>query len=140
MPSNLDLARDFYAALARADADRLRELLHPQFAGHVTDGAPSGLGGTHTGPKPMLRRVGGPVDRLFAARPAPQRFLSCESGEVVVTGSYTGQPPGAGQPLTAAFAHVLAFRDGRLAELRQFTDSHHRPQAAAAGPEHGPAH
>jgi len=51
---------------------------------------------------------------------------------VVVTGSYTGQPPGAGQPLTAAFAHVLAFRDGRLAELRQFTDSHHRPQAAAA--------
>jgi hypothetical protein len=29
MPSHLDQARDFYAALARADADRLRCLLHP---------------------------------------------------------------------------------------------------------------
>ena len=132
MPSNLHLARDFYAALARADADRLRELLHPRFTGHVTDGTPSGPGGTYVGPKAMLRHVGGPVDRLFAARPAPERFLSCESGEVVVTGRYTGQPPGAAEPQAAAFAHVLTFRDGRLAELRQFTDSHHRPQAAAA--------
>src|SRR5215813_1828809 len=92
MPSNLDLARDFYAALARADADRLLELLHAQFTGHVTDGMPAGLGGTYTGPKAMLSEVWGPVDRLFAARPVPERFLSCESGEVVVTGSYTGQP------------------------------------------------
>ena len=76
MPSNLELARDFYAALARADADRLRELLHPRFTGHVTDGTPAGLGGTHPGPTAMLRHVGGPVDRLFAARPAPERFLS----------------------------------------------------------------
>ena len=132
MPSNLDLARDFYAALTRADADRLRELLHPQFTGQVTDGTPAGLGATHPGPTAMLRHVGGPVDRLFAARPAPERFLSCESGEVVVTGSYTGQPPGAGRPQAAAFVHVLAFRDGQLAELRQFTDSHRRQQATTA--------
>lgn len=93
---------------------------------------PAGPGGTYTGPKAMLREVGGPVDRLFAAWPVPERFLSCESGEVVVTGSYTGPPPGAGRPLTAAFAHVLAFRDGQLAELRQFTNSHRWQQAAAA--------
>jgi len=49
-----------------------------------------------------------------------------------VTGRYTGQPPGAGQPQAGAFAHVLAFRDGRVAELRQFTNSHRREQAAAA--------
>src|SRR5215471_20162182 len=132
MPSNLDLARDFYAAHARADADRLRELLHPQFTGHVTGGTPSGPGGTHPGPTAMLRDVGGLSIVFFAARLAPERFLSCESGEVVVTGRYTGQPPGAGQPLTDAFAHVLAFRDGRLAELRQFTDSHRGQQPAAA--------
>ena len=130
MPSNLDLARDFYAALARADADRLLELLHPQFTGHVTDGMPSGLDGTYTGPTAMLRQVG-PVDRHFADRPAPERFLSCESGEVVVTGSYTVQPPGADRPQAAAFAYVLAFRDGQLAELRQFTDNHCWQQAAA---------
>jgi uncharacterized protein len=52
---------------------------------------------------------------------------------VVVTGSYTGQPPGAGRPQAAAFAHVLAFRDGRLAELHQFTGNHRGQQAAAVG-------
>src|SRR5262249_52966404 len=83
---------------------RLLELLHAQFTGHVTDGMPAGLGGTYTGPKAMLREVWGPVDRLFAARPVPERFLSCESGEVVVTGGYTGQPPGADRPRTAAMA------------------------------------
>jgi ketosteroid isomerase-like protein len=94
---------------------------------------PSGPGGTYTGPKAMLREVGDPVDRLFAAWPVPGRFLRCDSGEVVVTGSYTGPPPGAGRPLTAAFARVLAFRDGQLAELRQFTNSHRWQHAAAAG-------
>ena len=48
-----------------------------------------------------------------------------------MTGSYTVQPPGADRPQAAAFAYVLAFRDGRLAELRQFTDNHCWQQAAA---------
>ena len=71
MPSNLDLARDFYAAHARADADRLRELLHPQFTGHVTDGTPAGLGGTHPGPTAMLCDVGG-LSIVFSP-PGPRR-------------------------------------------------------------------
>ena len=77
MPSNLDLARDFYAALARADADRLRELLHPRFTGHVTDGTPSGLGGTHPGPTAMLRRVGGLS--IVLSPPGP-----CQNGSLAV--------------------------------------------------------
>src|SRR5215831_1554086 len=120
MPSNLDLARDFYAALARADADRLLELLHPQFTGHVTDGMPAGLGGTHPGPTAMLRQVR-PVDRHFAARPAPERFLSCESGEVVVTGSHTGQPPGAGWQQAAAGAGLGTVR--RMFEAAERRDA-----------------
>jgi ketosteroid isomerase-like protein len=132
MSSNLDLARAFYAALARPDTGRLLELMHPQFTGHVTDGLPDGLGGTYAGPTAMLREVCGPVSRRFAAMPLPEQFLTCEGGEVVVTGSYTIAPPGAGRRLTAAFVHVLVFRDGQLAELRQVTDGHRWQQAAEA--------
>jgi hypothetical protein len=71
MPSDLDLARDFYAALARADADRLLELLHPRFTGHVTDGMPSGLGGTHPGPTAMPRHLGGLS--ITISPPGPRR-------------------------------------------------------------------
>ena len=132
MPSSLDLARAFYAALARADAGLLLELMHPQFTGRLTDGMPGGFGGTYAGPEAMLCEAYRPVARRFAARPTPEQFLTCDRGEVVVTGSYALDPPGAGRPLTAAFAHVLTFRDGQLAGLRQVTDTHRWHQAAAA--------
>ena len=130
MPSNLELARDLYAAFERADAGRILELLHPQFVGHVSEGMPDGVGGRHVGPYAMLRDVWAPVARRFAVRPVPDRFLTCAGGEIVVIGRYVGEPP-RGAPLSAAFAHVLTFRDDRIAELRQITDSHRWHDAAA---------
>ena len=64
-----------------------------------------------------------PVARRFAARPVPERFLTCDGGERVVIGHYVGQPPGPGGPLSAVFAHILTFRDDRIAELIQITDT-----------------
>jgi ketosteroid isomerase-like protein len=132
MRSNADVARELYAAFERADPKLLLELLHPDFVGHVSEGMPWGWGGTHVGPAAMLTQVWAPVWRCFRARPVPERFLSCEDGTVVVTGTYVGQPPDATPPLTAAFAHVLALRDGQVCELRQITDTHRWAQAAAA--------
>jgi ketosteroid isomerase-like protein len=48
-----------------------------------------------------------------------------------VIGNYVGQPLGSEEPMTAAFVHVLAFRDGRIVELRQVTDSQRWSDAAA---------
>jgi len=132
MPSNIDVARELYVAFERGDPKLLLELLHPDFVGHVSEGMPGGLGGRHAGPAAMLTEVWGPVWRRFRARPVPERFFSCDDGSVVVTGTYVGQPPSATPPLTAAFAHVLALRDGQVRELRQITDTHHWAQAATA--------
>jgi ketosteroid isomerase-like protein len=132
MPSNLELTHDLYSAFARADAERLLQLLHPEFVGYVTEGMPDGIGGTHTGPTAMLTEVWAPVARRFAVRPLPDRFYTCDDGDVVVIGSYVGEPPGTDRPFTAAFAHVLAFRDGLIAELRQVTDSQGWGEAAAS--------
>ena len=132
MPSNTDVARELYLAFERADPKRLLELLHPDFVGHVSEGMPWGWGGRHEGPAAMITEVWAPVWRRFRARPVPERFLSCDDGTVVVTGTYAGQPPGATAPLEAAFAHVLALRDGQVCELRQITDTHRWAQAATA--------
>lgn len=132
MPTNLELARDLYDAFARADAAGLVALLHPQFVGHVSDGLPGGFGGTHRGPEMMLAEAWAPVFRRFAVRPVPDRLIACEDGEVIAIGSYVGDPPGAEQALRAAFAHVLAFREGRIAELRQITDTQIWSEAAAS--------
>jgi len=132
MPSNADVARELYAAFERGDPKVLLELLHPDFVGLVSEGMPGGLGGAHAGPGAMLSEVWAPVWRRFRVRPVPERFLICDDGTVVVTGTYIGQPPDGTPPLTAAFAHVLALRDGQVRELRQITDTHRWAQAAAA--------
>lgn len=132
MSSDTDIARELYAAFERADPNLLMELLHPDFVGHVSEGMPWGWGGMHVGPAAMLAEVWAPVWRRFRVRPVPERFLSCDDGTVVVTGTYVGQPRDAAAPLAAAFAHVLALRDGQVCELHQITDTHRWAQAAAA--------
>jgi uncharacterized protein len=132
MPSDTDVARELYAAFERADSKLLLELLHPDFVGHVSEGMPWRWGGTHAGPAAMLTEVWAPVWRGFRVRPVPERFLGCDDGTVVVTGTYVGQPKDTTCPLTAAFAHVLALRDGQVCELRQITDTRRWAEAAAA--------
>jgi ketosteroid isomerase-like protein len=123
MPTTLDLARELYDAFADADGQQLVALLHSDFRGHVSEGMPLGVGGTHVGPTAMLHEVWIPVAQCFAARPVPERFLTCDDGDIVVLGRYEGQPAGPGRPLSAVFAHVLTFRDDRIAELIQITDT-----------------
>ena len=131
MPSDTGVARELYGAFERRDPKLLLDLLHPDFVGHVSEGMPGGWGGPHIGPEAMLTEVWAPVWRRFRVRPVPERFLRCDDGTVVVTGTYVGEPRHATSPLTAAFAHVLALRDGQVRELRQITDTQRWAQAAA---------
>ena len=131
MSAQLELAREVYDALGTADAPRLVELMHPDFVGHVSEGMPEGVGGVHRGPRAMLADVWAPIARRFAVRPVAERFLPCDGGDVVVLGTYAGAPPGSDTPLRAAFAHALSFRDGRVVELRQITDTQRWADAAS---------
>jgi uncharacterized protein len=121
----------FYEAMHRADAQALLGALAGDFVGHVTDGlAP--LGGTHTGPKEMLRRAWLPAHRIYGALPYPEDCLEATDGRVVVLGRYRGTPPATGRPFEAVFTHVFRLRDGVIAEARQITDSHSWIDAADA--------
>ena len=47
---------------------------------------PGGVGGTHAGPAATRTEVWTPIARRFAARPVPERFLSCDGGDQEVDG------------------------------------------------------
>jgi ketosteroid isomerase-like protein len=115
--------RALYAAMADHDGRAIRAALHPEFVGEVTDGMPLGAGGVHTGPDAMLAEVWGPVFLHYDVQVEPQECLSVGPEEVVVLGRYRGSGRATGSRLDAAFAHVFELRDGRVARLRQFTDS-----------------
>jgi 2-(1,2-epoxy-1,2-dihydrophenyl)acetyl-CoA isomerase len=115
-------ARSLYAALARGDADAVRDLLDPDFVGHVTEAMPCRLGGTYPGPEAMLGfwwRLGS----IFRAEAQPDDLQLLADGRLHVSGWYRGTSRAARQPLEAAFVHVITFRDGRIAALDQLTDS-----------------
>lgn len=137
MASNVKLAQYLYEAFERADAERLLELLHPEFIGHVSDGMPDDVGGTHVGPQNMLTEVWAPIARRFGVRPVPEQLYACTDGTVIAIGSYVGEPPRADGPLNAAFAHVLAFRDDRslsCARSRTPTAGPRQPQPPTYAP------
>lgn len=118
-----DQVRLFYRALAAGDAATLRELLHPSFVGHTTEGLPFGLGGTHDGPEAMARDFWWSIGRHYRAHAEPEQFSPAGSDGLLVLGRYTGTAREGGGRLDAAFAHVLRFTDGQISGLRQYTDS-----------------
>jgi len=119
----VQLARRLYEALAAGDADRLRDLLHPSFTGHTTEGLPLGLGGEYGSPEAMTEDFWWTIGRHYRAQAEPGQFLALADGGLLVLGRYTGTARDGGGRLDAAFAHVLRFTDGRISELTQYTDS-----------------
>jgi 2-(1,2-epoxy-1,2-dihydrophenyl)acetyl-CoA isomerase len=125
-----DLARAFYAALAGGDREQLDALLHPEFIGRTAEGMPFGIGGQHDGPAKMRRNFYGAIARHFEARAEPDHFLDLADGRLLVTGRYHGHGKQGGAVLDAAFAHLIAFDQGRIRALEQYTDTARWHEAA----------
>lgn len=124
MESHEKSARLLYDALATGDRKALDAILDPAFTGEATEGLPFGLGGTHEGAEAMIRDFWWAIGRHYRARAEPAEFLALADGGLVVLGRYVGIARDGGRELDAAFAHVLTFTDdGRIASLRQYTDS-----------------
>jgi ketosteroid isomerase-like protein len=121
MKQKTEIAQAFYQALQKRDVAALLNVLHSEFEGHLTEGLPNHFGGTYRGPNAMLEALRRVADAL-ASRPEPAEFIEGKD-HVVVLGHYVGKGVKSQRPFDATFAHVLRFRDGQIAELRQFTDS-----------------
>lgn len=123
MSEQLLAARRLYDGFAARDGQAILDALTEDFLGEVSDGMPLGVGGRHEGRDAMLRDCWGPVFATYDMRLDAEEYLDCGPGRVVVTGRYHGPHRTEGWEVDAAFAHVLRLRDGRVASLRQITDT-----------------
>jgi uncharacterized protein len=115
--TNRAAAERLYAAFEARDPQAILGVLQPDFRGEVSAGMPSGWGGVYEGAEAMLRNCWGPVFTELDTRPVPAEYLETADGRIVVVGHYVGVHRETKRPHRAAFAHVLRFRDGRIAEL-----------------------
>lgn len=116
-------AERLYAGFEARDPRAIMETLDPDFRGVVAAGMPNGWGGVHEGAEAMMRDCWGPVFAELDTRPVPAEYLETGDGRIVVVGEYVGVHRRTERPHRAAFAHILRFRDGRIAELVQITDT-----------------
>lgn len=126
-----EVVRMLYAALADGDREALDALVAPDFVGHLAEGMPFGVGGEHRGAEDMRRHGWGGIARHFAARAEPTEITELADGRLLVTGRYTGTGRRGGDPVDAAFAHVVTVSAGRVTALDQYTDTARWAEAAA---------
>src|ERR1700746_3657164 len=124
LDSKVPTAQRLYAALAAGDRATLSTLLHPDFVGHATDGLPLGMGGRHDGPEAMQRDLWWTIGRHYKVEAQPEDFRLLDDGRLFVAGNYRGEGRASGRRRDAAFIRLIGFAaDGRIASLRQLTDS-----------------
>lgn len=114
---------ELYAALDAGDEPAIRELLHPEFVGHLAPGLPFGIGGEHRGPDAMIRDGWFAIGKHWRIRAEAGSSTLLTDGRLVVQGTYRGESRRARRPVAAPYVHVMAFRDGLIAELTQVTDT-----------------
>src|ERR1700754_3329872 len=106
-------AKELYRALATGDREALATLLSADFLGHGADGLPLGMGGEHRGPEAMQRDFWWRIGKHYRVAAEPDEFHVLDDGRLLVVGHYRGRARVSGNPLDAAFTHVIGFdRDG----------------------------
>jgi 2-(1,2-epoxy-1,2-dihydrophenyl)acetyl-CoA isomerase len=117
-------AKALYRALAHGDRESISTLLSDDFIGHAAEGLPLGMGGEHRGAEAMQRDLWWKIGKHFKVEAQADEFQVLDNGGLLVTGHYRGVARRTGRALDAEFTHVLGFdRDGRIASLRQLTDT-----------------
>lgn len=119
---SISLVRTFYEAFARGDFPAAIAGLDAAVEWHETEVSALPMAGTHRGPEGVARGVFRSAIQWDDFAAVPDVFL--DAGEyVVVLGRFHGRGRTSGHPLDAPFAHVWRLRNGRIAYVRNYTDT-----------------
>ena len=132
MSANLDLLRSTYEGLSGENATRLLAALTPDCEWLEAPGFP--YAGTYVGAEAIVANV---FQRLASEwidyRAEAGNYL--EQGEQIAAfGVYSGTFKATGRSMQASFAHLYTFRDGKIARMVQYVDSHMVQQAMQGSP------
>jgi ketosteroid isomerase-like protein len=130
--SNVQLAKDIYAAFGKGDIPTVLAAFSPDIEWHEAEGNPSQPDGSAwIGPQAVLEnlfmRIGAEWDgftiTILRLRDAGQY--------VVIEGRYTGTYKPTGRKLDAQLCHVLRIQDGKLVGFQQYLDTAQLPAVQA---------
>jgi uncharacterized protein len=117
-----DIVRGFYDALGRGDVPGVLARLHDQLEWTEAERFPY-YSGTWRSPQEVLDKLLIPLARDWDRFSARAHDFIAQGDRVVTLGEYSGTFKATGKSMTAAFAHVWAIRDGRLARFDMYTDT-----------------
>jgi ketosteroid isomerase-like protein len=124
MMSNVQFARDLYAAFGRGDIPAVLAGFHPEIEWREAEGNPyQPDGAAWVGPQGVLEKLFMRLGSEWNGFTVSPRTLHDAGEYVVMEGRYTGVYKTSGKRLDAQVCHVLRFRDGKLASFQQYVDT-----------------
>ncbi len=119
--NNLEIVQSLYQAFAEQDREQILAIFDPGIEWIQSEGFPGG--GRYVGAEAVMDGVFGRLAREWEGWGAEVgRWL--DAGEsIVALGEYHGTNRATGRAMTAAFAHVLWLREGRVVRFEQYADT-----------------
>lgn len=124
--SNVQNAKDLYAAFGRGEIPTVLAMFHPEIQWREAEGNPYQPDGTPwVGPQAVLEKLFMRIGSEWEGFTVHVRLLHDAGEHVVMEGRYTGTYKPSGKSIDAQACHVLRFRDGKLLSFQQYTDTGH---------------
>ena len=122
--SNVQFAKDIYAAFGRGDIATVLAGLHREIEWREAEGNPyQPDGAAWIGPEAVLEKLFMRLGSEWNGFTLTVRTLHDAGEHVVMEGRYTGAYKASGKSLDAQVCHVLRFRDGKLMSFQQYVDT-----------------
>jgi len=124
MMSNVQFAKDIYAAFARGDIPAVLAGFHPEVHWRQAEGNPyQPDGAAWVGPQAVLEKLFMRIGAEWDSFTVTVRALHDAGEHVVMEGRYTGTYKPSSRSVDAQVCHVLRFRDGKLFSFQQYVDT-----------------
>lgn len=127
MNSNLELVRGTYEGSSEENGRNLLAALSPDAQWTEAEGFP--YAGTYVGADAIIAGVFRRLATEWIGYRADVHTFMEDGDHVAAFGVYSGTYKATGKSMKATFAHLYELRDGKIATMRQYVDTHMVQQA-----------
>lgn len=122
MGANLEIIRATYEGSSEDNGRNLLAALAPDATWTEAEGFP--YAGTYVGPDAIVAGVFHRLATEWIGYRADVHTYIGDDDRVAAFGVYSGTYKATGRSMTASFAHLYQVRDGKIASMVQYVDSH----------------
>ena len=134
--ANVQIVRDFFAALGRGDKERLLALSAEDIE-WIIPGEDWPLAGTHRGHAGLADLLQKASDTLETSYPEPPEFVA-QGDRVLVVGFATGKIKATNKTFRDDWVFAITVRNGKLTSIREYIDTQALARASEMDASPGP--